>query len=222
MPYIPDPLDDTKPIGSDLALAAVEFRALKTKLKEHETAVVTTLPNATTAVANDLAALTTALTVKKRVELTGSGNFTVPDGVTTLWVTARGGAVSLGTYSVTKPYGFGFLTIVYTQSGGNHRLVRKKMTVTPGQVIAFSVGSDELIIATNAGSTQVLSRTPEATNTTFGTLVAPAEVPTVYYDYGGTITTTAPPFPLVLTTANVGTSTFAQFAEFGAFLQIEY
>lgn len=167
MPYIPDPLDDTKPIGSDLALAAVEFRALKTKLKAHETAVVTTLPDAITAVTADLA----ALTVRKRIQLTGSGNFTVPAGITTLWVTAVGGHRPVGTWGITGTYTFYYN---YIRSGGIAPTLRKRLTVTPGQVIAYALGANEVLVSTGVGQyPATISQVSAAAATTFGDLVAP-------------------------------------------------
>lgn len=231
MPYIPDPLDDTKPTGSDLALAAIEFRALKTKLKAHETAVVTTLPNATTAVANDLAALSAAIAVKNRILLTGSGNFTVPAGVTTLWVTARGGATQRCSYTAPSSHGF-----VLGRVEGFPPLIYKKLAVTPGQVVAYQTGVDEVLGVTPFTTSSTLSATTAATQTSFGAIVAPAAVAHAMLtvtansdftangvNYGTGLTPGTYEYPLPITSYWAApTYSISTTDGCGAFLQIEY
>lgn len=176
MSYTPDPYDDTQPQGATVRAkdAAPEFRAIKTALKALKTAVTETLPNALTALTTRVGNLETAqdaLTVRTRVQLTGSGNFTVPAGVTTLWVTAVGGHRPVGTWGIVGAT----LYYNYTRSGGIAPTLRKKLTVTPAQVIAYALGANEVLASTGVGQyPAVISQVSAATATTFGDLVAPA------------------------------------------------
>ena len=225
MSYTPDPYDDTQPQGATVRAkdAAPEFRAIKTALKALKTAVTETLPNALTALTTSVGNLETAqssLSIKVRQELTGSGNFTVPAGVTTLWVTARGGAKAEGTYHAVGGFGASF---TYTQTRGINSIYRKKITVTPSQVIAYSVGLDEIITITNNGTSQRLAKTVSAGNTSFGALLfasAGSVEATVTDDR--LLIGTPGVFPMDIATASPGAGTFSSPDGCGAFLTVEY
>ena len=168
MPYTPDALNDTQPIGSVVpaSTAAAEFRAIKTKLIEHETAITDTLPDAITEIADDLAAISSP---KNRQVLTGSGNFTVPASVTSLTVFARGGGVD----GVTLIHGaFGVSQNWWSRGAmscvaGEDTI--KVLTVSPGDVIAYSVGDNGVYTIPSATDTHFTEATA-ATDTTFGSI----------------------------------------------------
>ena len=168
MPYTPDALDDTQPIGSVVpaSTAAAEFRTIKTKLIEHETAIT-----AITAIADDLAALDARIDaydgytfLRNRQWLTGSGNFTVPAGVTSLYVSVAAGGRA-GFHMVRDNISPQWTFEVDPRVSP---ITRKKITVAPADVIAYSVGADEAI--SRAGAT--ISRDTAPGNSTFGSITA--------------------------------------------------
>jgi len=84
------------------------------------------------------------------VYITGSGNFTVPTNITLLYVELLGGGGGgAGVYSSSQGGG----------GGGSGGYLEAYMTVTPGQIIAYSVGAGGK--SSSSGS-----------NTTFNTLIA--------------------------------------------------
>jgi len=178
MTYTANPLDPTKPTSSDKArYAADELRAIKTKLVEHETAVVTTLPDS-------IDALSTAFSdyVAENVgtlhqqQLTGSGNFTVPAGVTKLYVTMRAGGKPGWKAGTTLPG----LPLLMWQEAVEQPTLQKVLTVSPGDVIAYSVGSDQTIniYGDGSGPAVIAAQVTAAGDTTFGALTAkPASTP---------------------------------------------
>lgn len=167
MPYTPDPLDDTQPLGSVVQAkeAAPEFRAIKTLLKDLNLATVTTIPGL-------IAALDTridALESHSAQVLTGSGNFTVPAGVTKLYVTAQAGGLAEFLAWVDSQ---GSSNCSLSQASSPGSIVIKELTVTPGDTLAYVAGTGEVIANP---STHSVTRSVAATATTFGaTITAPA------------------------------------------------
>lgn len=163
MTYTADPLDPTKPTnGGDKArYAADELRAIKTKLVEHEQAVLHTLPDALMVTVQAFATFQNEvndaldLQASKRVRLSGSGTFTVPEGVTFLAVTAQPG-MNGRLYRVADN-----VTVQAEQAVAE----TKYLVVTPGQVISFAQGTDATYTAVGA-----LAALYPPTDTTFGSL----------------------------------------------------
>lgn len=161
MPYTPDAYDNTKPVGSTTPAkeAAPEFRAIKTVLIDHRDRIV----------ANEAAieALQEGTPFSARYELhtSGSGNFTVPADVTKLKVTMRGPGVD----------GFTMLHGTFGNSGSwwsrgklmpaNGELQTYVVTATPGDIIAYVVGSNE---SYSIGQTATTPTRTAAVETSFG------------------------------------------------------
>ena len=179
MPYTPDALDDTQPIGSVVpaSTAAAEFRAIKTKLIEHETAITDTLPDAITAIADDLAAISSP---KNRQVLTGSGNFTVPAAVTTLYISICAGGLAGYTASRSSP-GTSYTLEVDPRPG---RTSAHILTVTPAQVIAYSIGVNEEVSRSGLRFTQDVA----PTDSTFGDFTSRCERIRMYRSDGDATT----------------------------------
>ncbi|NCA70906.1 MAG: hypothetical protein EOM91_12500 [Sphingobacteriia bacterium] len=68
-----------------------------------------------------------------RVWLSGSGTWTVPDGVRLVYVTLCGGGGAV--------YGTGYVTAGISRGGGGAALLRRPHLVEPGAGIAYSVGA---------------------------------------------------------------------------------
>lgn len=174
-----NPLDPTTPTGSSKArLAQEELRAIKAKLVEHETAVTTTLPQAIEDVDTTLRADLTQLLayVLKLVSLSGSGTFEVPLGVTKLFVFMRAGGQP--GCKVDRAGG----TLCYVPRADNP-LIAQVLTVTPGQVLSYSVGATSAITARYEPSTPGvrIDESTQAGSTTFGSLtVEPQPVNALY------------------------------------------
>ena len=93
MPYTPDAYDNTKPVGAvNLASSAPEeFRAIKTVLLDHRDRIVD-LETEVTAQGLEIDAINAKTGYKNKQWLTGSGDFTVPAGVTKIKLSMRGGS----------------------------------------------------------------------------------------------------------------------------------
>ena len=169
MPYTPTALDDTQPTqaGSKARYTAEELRAIKTLLKSHEQAITTTLPASVADVAADVAALAAKLpTLLNLVQLAGSGNFTVPAGVTKLYVVAVGGGQSGCTVAPTAT---GQTLCWYPPSQGKSLV--QALSVTAGQTIAYSVGANGVPAVTyEIGPAAVMSSAVAAAATAFGSV----------------------------------------------------
>ena len=169
MPYTPNALDDTQPTqaGSKARYTAEELRAIKTLLKSHEQAITTTLPASVADVAADVAALAAKLpTLLTLVQLAGSGNFTVPAGVTKLYVVAVGGGQSGCTVAPTAT---GQTLCWYPPSQGKSLV--QALSVTAGQNIAYSVGANGVPAVTyEIGPAAVMRSAVAAAATAFGSV----------------------------------------------------
>lgn len=166
MPYTPDAYDNTNPVGSTTPAkeAAPEFRAIKTVLIDHRDRIV--------ANEADIEALQEGTPFSARYELhtSGSGNFTVPANVTKLKVTMRGPGVNgftmfHGTFGVN-----GSLWSRGKLMPANGELQTYVVTVTPGDIIAYVVGSNE---SYSIGQTATTPTRTAAVETSFGSSSLP-------------------------------------------------
>lgn len=172
MPYTPDALDDTQPNAATVPAktAAAEFRAIKTVLIAHKAAINTDIPALVAAQADRIDAYDALPFLRNRQWLTGSGNFTVPAGVTSLQVSLRGGGVD----GVTLVHGTAGTPNLFWSRGAISCVAGETdtqiLTVTPGDVIAYSVGING--VYTIANVTDQLFTGTAATDTTFGVITA--------------------------------------------------
>lgn len=167
MAYTPDAEDTAQPTGNQaLSTAALEFRTLKTYIQATKTAqavatalVQTNLTAAivaqdvrddeqdfyvehaialgTTGIANAAAALAVAQGKLTKAVLTGSGNWTVPAGVTSVLVVAQGGGSCEAEYSANIWGAHNWSFYVEATAG---ELVSRVVAVTPGDSIAYVCG----------------------------------------------------------------------------------
>jgi hypothetical protein len=122
-------------------------------------------------------------TTKGQFRFTANGSFTVPAGVTKLWLSgvAGGGGGSGGSEQISS-----FGTYVYLGSGGGsgQAVFKKAVTVTPGEVIPITIG---LGGAGGAGGTGGFGGTgadgSDGTDTIIGTYL------TIFHGLGGTLAT---------------------------------
>jgi len=170
MPYTANAYDDTTPTGSTRAeFLDEELRAIKTKLVTHRDSLASQ-DDAITALDARIDAYDAKTFLRNHVVLTGSGNFTVPAGITALKVCLRGGGVN-------------GVTLVHGQAGTSNTLWARGaiscvageedvriLTVTPGDVIAYSVGINGVYTVPNA--TDTMFTETAATDTTFGVITA--------------------------------------------------
>lgn len=187
MAYTPDPYDDTQPIAGSVRAqeAAPEFRAIKTALIAHKAAIDTTLPGSVTSEAAARTAADAALDArldavesqtgyKYKQHLSGSGNFTVPAGITEIEVDMQGGGRGM-CYAYTYPASsapYRWFVRVDAIPAEHRKVV---LTVTPGDVIAYAVGANDVLAETFTGGTAgqwSVAASTAATNSTFGSLTA--------------------------------------------------
>ena len=167
MSYTPDAEDTAQPTGNQaLSTAALEFRTLKLYIQATKTAqaaatalVQTNLNTAvatqdtrddgqdsaitaaaalgTTGIANAAAALAVAQGKLTKAVLTGSGNWTVPAGVTSVLVVVQGGGSCEAEYSANSWGAHNWSFYVEATAG---ELVSRVVAVTPGDSIAYVCG----------------------------------------------------------------------------------
>jgi len=224
MTYVADALDDTKPAQSDLArYSAAELRAIKTVLKANNTAVNTTLPNADTALGGRIDALTTAIAEKTVVSLVGAGNFTVPAGVTKLHVRAGGGGRAGVEWGGQAGASYSRLKVAPTIAP----TLDFFKTVTPGDIIPYSVGVNETVkrVAATYWDYEV---DVAATDSTFGDKTAYAAPYDLRYDENvGHIASAADcmlgkMYPLRMTNSHIEVNPEVLVAGTGAYITVSY
>jgi hypothetical protein len=112
---------------------------------------------------------------------TSSGNFTVPGGVTSITYTiVGGGGGGGGGYTASGvDYGYGYPAVGGGAGSGGYKT--GKVTVTPGQVIAYSVGSG----GPNSGVGFGGWNGQDGTATTFGANTAGGGQKGTYHNEGG-------------------------------------
>jgi hypothetical protein len=213
MAYTPNAEDTAQPTGNQaLSTAALEFRTLKqyvqttktaqaaatalvasnlaaalvtqdTRDDAQDTAISTAQSTAGTALATAITAISTAITAlaTRVTTLSGSGNYTVPAGVTQIVVVMQGGSTGKGRAQATSGYGqFAF----YMDSVAGE-VVAKKVNVTPGQIIPYSVGVGGYVDVVGNGGMATLEETISASSSTFGSLEAKINCPRYGYSAGG-------------------------------------
>ena len=212
MAYTPNAEDTAQPTGNQaLSTAALEFRTLKTYIQATKTAqanatalvasnlaaaLVTqdtrddaqdvaigtaqSTANAAAAIAISAQTVANAALATRVTTLSGSGNWTVPAGVTQIVVVMQGGSTGKGRAQATSGYGqFAF----YMDSVAGE-VVAKKINVTPGQVIAYSVGVGGYVDVVGNGGIATLEETIAASSSTFGSLEAKINCPRYGYSAG--------------------------------------
>lgn len=165
MAYTPDAEDTAQPTGNQaLSTAALEFRTLKQYIQTTKTAqatatalVQTNLNTAvsaqdtrddgqdlaitaaaalgTTGIANAATALAVAQGKLTKAVLTGSGNWTVPAGVTSVLVIVQGGGSCEAEYSANSGHNWSF----YSEATAGE-LVSRVVAVTAGESLAYVCG----------------------------------------------------------------------------------
>lgn len=150
--------------------------------------------------ANTALALAQAITFKNCIELTGSGNWTVPDGVTQVLAIISSGGTASGSKEFFAKLTSGdpihvyhdYYTIDLTSQRIGHNI--KRIGVTPAQVIPYECGAGDIVRTDYYNIGNAYGRSPYvlqsvAQATRFGTHYAHPEVP--YYWNGvavGTLT----------------------------------
>ena len=130
--------------------------------------------------------LAQAIAFKNVVQLTGSGNWTVPDGVTQVLAIISSGGTASGSkefYANVTVYVFGYYTIDLTSQRIGHNV--KRIDVTPAQVISYDCGAGDVVRTDYANIGTTGGRSPNilqsvAQSTRFGTHYAHPEVPYIW------------------------------------------
>lgn len=145
--------------------------------------------NGAQSTANNALALAQAITFRNCIELTGSGNWTVPDGVTQVLAVISSGGTASGSkefYSrlnvPSNPF-YGYYTIDLTSQRIGHNI--KRIGVTPAQVIYYECGAGDVVRTDYANIGTVDGRSPNilqsvAQATLFGGYYAHPEVPYIW------------------------------------------
>jgi uncharacterized protein (AIM24 family) len=111
-----------------------------------------------------------------KVALSGSGNWTVPAGVTSISVALQGGGTAHGyLQSYSSGTNFNYLS---QEQAGQQKVVN--LAVTPGDVIAYSCGTGQQV----AMSGTTITYPVQATATTFGSVTARTGKTYYYFDSG--------------------------------------
>lgn len=181
--------DSTNATAAANALAAANAAQSAANSAQSSANAAQGAANAAQSTANNALTLAQAVTFKNCIELTGSGNWTVPDGVTqVLAIIASGGtasgskefysAIALGFPSVNDYY-----TIDLTSQRIGHNV--KRIGVTPAQVISYECGAGDVVRTDYANIGTVGGRSPNilqsvAQSTRFGTHYAHPEVPYIW------------------------------------------
>lgn len=207
MAYIVDANEPSRPLDTDpRKQGAEELRALKARLIQTRTTLEGADSTNATAAANALAAanaaqssanaaqgtannaltIAQAITFKNCVELTGSGDWTVPDGVTQVFAIISSGGTASGSkefYSSLIGAGYDYYAIDLTIQRIGHNI--KRIGVTPAQVISYECGAGDVVRTDYANIGTALNLSPNilqsvAQPTRFGTHYAHPEVPYIW------------------------------------------
>lgn len=129
-----------------------------------------------------------AITFKNCIELTNTGNWTVPDGVTQVLAIISSGGTAGGSkefYSKvsTSLPSFNYYTVDLTFQRIGHNI--KRIGVTPAQVISYECGAGDVVRTDYANIGTELGKSPNilqsvAQSTRFGTHYAHPEVPHIW------------------------------------------
>lgn len=202
MPYTPNAEDTAQPTGNQaLSTAALEFRTLKTYIQATKTAqaaatalVASNLAAAlvtqdtrddaqdsaitaaaalgTTGIAAAAAALAVAQGKLTKEVLTGSGNWTVPAGVTSVLVVVQGGGSCEAEYSQGSRGGYNFSFFSRKRAG---EVQVRSIATTPATTIAYSCGVGQQLQLVQ-GSYTTVSELVHAEDSSFGSVIAEAAI----------------------------------------------
>lgn len=144
--------------------------------------------NAAQGTANSALTIAQAITFKNCIELTNTGNWTVPDGVTQVLAIISSGGTAGGSkefYSKvsTSLPSFNYYTVDLTFQRIGHNI--KRIGVTPAQVISYECGAGDVVRTDYANIGTELGKSPNilqsvAQSTRFGTHYAQPEVPHIW------------------------------------------
>lgn len=235
MPYTPDAYDNTKPVGAvNLASSAPEeFRAIKTVLLDHRDRIVD-LETEVTAQGLEIDAINAKTGYKNKQWLTGSGDFTVPAGVTKIKLSMRGG--SRGKLLAQNTTGGFDRKFKLAARDAGAEFVCVELTVVPAAILAYAVGADSVVAGVEQPSVSqgwIFSETTAATASSFDTTTAaPGKIDLKFARDGayGTLDSTIlrdsdyfETYPLtVLNTDGAPIVTWAHTELEGAFILLEY
>lgn len=185
-------------IGTNATTADTATALVQTNLNTE----AVTRANADTALGNSITTLTdntnTAIANLKANEiraargyiLTGSGNFTVPTGVTSLQVTITSGATAGGVVSAMSGGALRAQFYAKRKAGQSYTY---DVTVTSGQVIAYSCGAGQVLSIHGTGVNRTIEQDIAPGFTSFGGVsVNPPESLVAYWTAYGTIPTNVP------------------------------
>ena len=209
MAYVVNANDPSRPLDTDpRKQGAEELRALKIRVNNLQTALgganstnaaaataalaaanaAQSAANAAQSTANNALALAQAITFRNCIELTGSGNWTVPAGVTQVLAIISSGGTASGSKTFFAALGGGFpyfsyYTVDLTSQRIGHNI--KRIGVTPAQVISYECGAGDVVRTDYANigiysgkSPNILHSVAQATR--FGGYYAPPEVPYIW------------------------------------------
>ena len=178
--------DSTNASAAAAALAAANAAQNSANTAQSAANAAQGAASAAQGTANSALALAQAITFKNCVELTGSGNWTVPDGVTQVLAIIASGGTASGSkefYCYVTGFGYNYYTIDLTSQRIGYNI--KRISVTPAQVISFECGGRDIVrtdyafIGNKFGySNKLLQSVAQATR--FGAYFAHPEVPHIW------------------------------------------
>lgn len=209
MAYTVNANDPSRPLDTDpRKQGAEELRALKARLIQTRTelesadstnagAAAAALAAANTAQwaantaqssANSALALAQAITFRNCIELTNTGNWTVPDGVTQVLAIISSGGTAGGSKLFFSHTAVGFPYTTYYEVDLTFQRIGhniKRIAVTPAQVISYSCGAGDVVRTDYANIGIASGKSPNilqsvAQSTRFGTHYAFPEVPDIW------------------------------------------
>lgn len=182
--------DSTNATAAANALAAANAAQSAANSAQSSANAAQGAANAAQSTANNALTLAQAVTFKNCIELTGSGNWTVPDGVTQVLAIIASGGTASGSKEFYSAIALGFpsgdidyYTIDLTSQRIGHNV--KRIGVTPAQVISYECGAGDVVRTDYANIGTVGGRSPNilqsvAQSTRFGTHYAHPEVPYIW------------------------------------------
>lgn len=138
--------DSSNAAAAAAALAAANAAQNSANNAQSSANAAQSAANAAQNTANNALTLAQAVTFKNCVELTGSGNWTVPDGVTQVLAIISSGGTASGSkefYCSVIGVGYDYYTIDLTSQRIGHNV--KRISVTPAQVITYTCGAGDVV-----------------------------------------------------------------------------
>lgn len=202
MAYTVDPFDQSRPLDTDpRKQGAEELRALKARVnglqdaaenadEANATAAAAALAaaNAAQGAASTALSFAQAITFKNCVELTNTGNWTVPDGVTQVLAIISSGGTASGSKQFFSHIAVGFPYTAYYEVDLTFQRIGhniKRIAVTPAQVISYECGAGDVVRTDYANIGIDSGKSPNilqsvAQSTRFGGYYAHPEVPYIW------------------------------------------